>query len=760
MNISMEEKIYEENRLKKTYEILERQLAKAEVDREAAVNEAKEIRKTFWETEPITPESTFDLNTIVGVTQNLHAVKREERREAVKQTAIKKLKKLLASPYFGRVDFLEEGSSYEDQVYIGISTLIDDDCEMVIYDWRAPICSLFYENEEGRASYKCPEGIIDGEINLKRQFGISKGKIDFMFNSSLKIDDDILQKTLSKNSDEKMKTIITSIQREQNKVIRDEDNSVLIVQGPAGSGKTSIALHRAAYILYKYSNKNITSENVVIFSPNDIFNDYISGVLPELGENNVYQTTFMDYARNSFKSYLKIEDANEQMEYMLSAKKDAHYYLRKDNISFKTTVLFAEIIKRYINYLETEGVSFTDIKFKDFNIISGEEIKSLFYNTYGKWPMQHRFNEIFEDIEERIKAVEKPRLKQIEEELEESDEEFEDIKVASKGKLGRELKELRAQIRRILSIDPLRSYKELLKSKKLFLKVSKGLDLPSNIGDILKQSSYFLQNNTISYEDVTPILYLNYALGNDRTMNNIKYVIIDEAQDYSPFQYLVLKHLFPSAGFTILGDINQSINPNSSTLDYNIITDIFSNRKSSIMNLTKSYRSTTEISNFTREILKCYDFENTYRTGEKPKVIKAIDEENRIQSILQDIDSMKALGMESIGIICRTAQKASQVYKTIKNSNFGWDINLLKKDDVEFKSGITVTPSYLAKGLEFDGVIIFDGDDSEYNEEKERKLFYTICTRALHTLHLYFIDKPSRFLEEIDNNLYIVINNN
>lgn len=757
MNISMEEKIYEENRLKRTYEILERQLSKAESDREAAVNEAKEIRKTFWETEPITPESTFDLNTIVGVTQNLHAVKREERREAVKQTAIKKLKKLLASPYFGRVDFLEEGSSYEDQVYIGISTLIDDDCEMVIYDWRAPICSLFYENEEGRASYKCPEGIIDGEINLKRQFGISKGQIDFMFNSSLKIDDDILQKTLSKNSDEKMKTIITSIQREQNKVIRDEDNSVLIVQGPAGSGKTSIALHRAAYILYKYSNKNITSENVVIFSPNDIFNDYISGVLPELGENNVYQTTFMDYARNSFKSYLKIEDANEQMEYMLSAKKDAHYYLRKDNIFFKTTVLFAEIIKRYINYLETEGVSFKDIKFKDFNIISGEEIKSLFYNTYSKWPMQHRFNEIFEDIEERIKAVEKQRLKQIEEELEESDEQFDDIKVASKGKLGRELKELRAQIRRILSIDSLRSYKELLKNKKLFLKVSKGLTLPSNIGDILRQSSYFLQNNTISYEDVTPILYLNYALGNDRTMNNIKYVIIDEAQDYSPFQYLVLKHLFPSAGFTILGDINQSINPNNSTLDYNIITDIFSNRKSSIMNLTKSYRSTTEISNFTREILKCYDFENTYRNGEKPKVIKAIDEENRLQTILQDIESMKATGIESIGIICRTAQKASQVYKTIKNSNFSCDINLLKKDDVEFKSGITVTPSYLAKGLEFDGVIIFDGDAAEYNEEKERKLFYTICTRALHNLHIYFIDKPSRFIEEVDNNLYIEI---
>jgi len=237
-------------------------------------------------------------------------------------------------------------------------------------------------------------------------------------------------------------------------------------------------------------------------------------------------------------------------------------------------------------------------------------------------------------------------------------------------------------------------------------------------------------------------------------------VVIDEAQDYSPFQYLVLKHLFPSSGFTILGDINQSINPNSKTLDYNIITDIFSNRKSSIMKLTKSYRSTTEISSFTREILKCYDFENTYRNGEKPKVIEAKNEENRLEGILQSIESMKAAGMESIGIICRTAQKASKVYKTIKNSStFGDEINLLKKDDIEFKSGITITPSYLAKGLEFDGVIIFDGDGSEYKEESERKLFYTICTRALHTLHLHYVNKPSRFIEEIDNSLYISIKN-
>jgi len=755
MSISIEERIYEEERLKKTINTIKEQLAQAEDDKERAINEAKEIKKSFWETQPIVPESMSDLNTIVDITQNIRAVKREEQRQETKNVAVKKLKKLLSSPYFGRVDFLEQGERFQDNIYIGVGTLIDEDYEMLIYDWRAPVCSLFYENEEGKASYKCPEGTIAGEVTLKRQFGISKGHLDYVFNSSLKIDDDILQKTLSKSSDEKMKTIITSIQKEQNKVIRDEDNSVLIVQGPAGSGKTSIALHRVAYILYKYANKNVTSENVVIFSPNDIFNDYISGVLPELGENNAYQTTFMEYVRNSLKGNLRIEDSSEQMEYILSAKRNRDYYLRKDNITFKTSVLFAEVIKRYVDYIEREGVKFSDINFKGFPIIKGEEIKSLFYTTYSKWPMDHRFKEIIQDIEQRIKPVEKERLKQIEEELSESDDFYDDIESMSRVKLKSELQDLKGYIRRTLSINPLRSYKNLLSNDKLFLNLAQGLDLPSNIKEILTQSFNFLQSGIIKYEDITPLLYINYALGCERAMNSIKYVIIDEAQDYSPFQYLIIKKLFPKAGFTILGDINQSINPNVNTLDYNVIVDIFGDRKSSIMNLTKSYRCTTEISNFTREILKAYDFENTYREGEKPKIIKSLDEEGKMEAVIHDVEAMKASGMESIGIICRTASKASRVYKHLmKMRNIEEEIHLLQKDDSEFNSGITVTPSYLAKGLEFDGVIIVDGDEEEYKEEGERKLFYTICTRALHRLHIHFVNKPSRFIQDIDPRLY------
>lgn len=752
MDICIEDRKYEEDRLKKTFQVIEAQLVEAENEKQNAFHEAMGIRRDFWTSQPTIPESMFDLNTIVGITQNLHSIKREERREETIDISIKRLNKLKISPYFARVDFMEDECIHPDIVYIGIATLIDDDYEILIYDWRAPVCCLFYENETGTAVYNCLEGIVKGEIILKRQFSIVKGKMEYMFNSSLKIDDDILQKTLSRSSDEKMKTIINSIQREQNKVIRDESNSLLVVQGPAGSGKTSIALHRAAYILYKYANKHITAENIVIFSPNDIFNDYISGVLPELGENNIYQTTFMDYAKDLFQENLQIEDSNDQMEYILSAEKNEDYYLRKDNIEFKTSLQFAEIIKRYINYLKTEGVSFLDIKFKEWYVITAEELKSLFYNTYGKWPMEHRFKEMFEDIKDLLKVIEKERIEQVESELITSDEYYRNITAVSRLKVMKEFKELKSQIKNTLTIDAIKVYINLASNRDLLLEMSKGIDLPSNIDAIMLQALAFLEKGIIKYEDITPILYIKHDLGSNLDMSNIKYVIIDEAQDYSPFQYHIFKQIFPNAGFTILGDINQSINPYVNTLDYNIIIDIFKHKTSSIINLSKSYRSTKEISDFTRAILQNYEIEGVNRQGEKPKVMQVENEGDRLEKILFDIKNMRTAGMVSIGIICRTATETVEAYKKINQYNtFGFEINLLEKDAVKFKAGISIMPSYLAKGLEFDAVIVFDGGFAEYHEESERKLFYTVCTRALHLLHIYYIGKPSVFISEINN---------
>lgn len=754
MEISIKDWNYEKERLSKTLKIIELQLEKAEGGKQKALQEVKEIRKDFWSSEPIIPESMSDLNTIVGITQNLHSIKREEQREETISASIRKLNKLKVSPYFARVDFVEEDSFAADELYIGISTLIDEDNEIIIYDWRAPVSSLFYENETGKAAYFCPEGKIDGEILLKRQYGIINGKLDYMFNSSIKIDDEILQKTLSHSSDEKMKTIITSIQKEQNKAIRDEANELLIVQGPAGSGKTSIALHRAAYILYRYRYAGVMAENIVIFSPNDIFNDFISEVLPELGENNIYQTTFMDYAKNSLPYKCKVEDANDQIEYILSSEKNEEYFLRKENIAFKGSLMFVEMVKEYIKHLEAQGMSFSDIKFKEWIVITSQELNELFYKTYSKWPIEHRFREMLEDIEVRLKPIEKERAEQIEKVLDEKGEYFDDLKVVSRIRAMKEIREFKDNIKKMLSVDALDVYKALLSNKELVLNrltgsFNENLNIDKqHIEQIFEQTLTYLMEGTIKYEDVAPLVYIKHILGSGIDMSYIKYVIIDEAQDYSPFQYCIFKQLFPKAGFTILGDINQAINPYLNTTDYSIITDIFNDKKTSLIELSKSYRSTKEISDFTKKILDNLEIENVNRRGRLPQIIEVKNDKDRIERLLLDIKALKTDGIESIAIICRTKSSAERVYMQIKSdcADCNYEVNLLKKDDARFSKGISVIPSYLAKGLEFDGVLVFEGEESEYCNEDERKLFYTVCTRALHVLHIYYLGKPTNFI--------------
>lgn len=247
--------------------------------------------------------------------------------------------------------------------YLGISNLINDNFDFLVYDWRAPISSMFYDYEIGEAEYKCPEGTVEGKLTLKRQYKINNGKIEYMFDSNLKIDDEVLQGILSKSTDSKMKAIITTIQREQNKVIRNEEYKKLIVQGPAGSGKTSVALHRIAYLLYKHRDK-ITPQNIVIFSPNDIFNEYISNVLHELGEDNMCQTTFKEYMDKALGNEFNKENYSEMMEYILASKKEAAYQTRINNIKFKSSMNFINILKRYTTLLEKEDTNFTDITFR------------------------------------------------------------------------------------------------------------------------------------------------------------------------------------------------------------------------------------------------------------------------------------------------------------------------------------------------------------------------------------------------------------
>lgn len=686
------------------------------------------------------------LEQIVSFMEFIDTMKIQKRRHEFTRKLQEKYERVLLSPYFGRIDFFENGDAKAEKYYIGISNLADDNYDFLIYDWRAPLSSMFYDYEIGKAGYKCPEGIVEGELTLKRQYKISNGEIEYMFDSNLKIDDEILQGILSKSTDSKMKAIVTTIQREQNKVIRNEEYKNLIVQGPAGSGKTSIALHRIAYLLYKHRDK-ITAKNIVIFSPNEIFNDYISNVLPQLGEDNMSQTTFKEYMHKALVGELVKEDHGEMMEYILVAKKEVNYQKRINNMKYKSSMEFLKILKQYVSYLEKTDRNFKDIIFRDKVIISTKDLQDLFFIDYKELPLKKRLQKIKERILYLIEPYEKQRVQVVVEELKDSGSYIDKMEIMERGIVivKNELKDIYYEINRMTEFDLLDIYKKLFEKLELFSKHSNSEDYDWNFDEIKSYTLENLKARILNYEDQPPLLYLKGVLGDLPKTSEIKYVIIDEAQDYTPLQYEIFYQLFQHASITMLGDLNQSINPFMNVGAYNNISDIFPQNNTCIINLTKSYRSTIEITRFSRRILdKALTSECVERSGDEPLVLGFQTEEEIKGKILEDIKLYKAQGYKSIGIITRTTREANEVYSFLKDKV---DIKIILKDDDEYVSDALVIPAYLSKGLEFNVVLIYNAGDENYCFEEERLLFYTVCTRALHVLCIYYTGKRTPLLK-------------
>ena len=674
-------------------------------------------------------------------------MKNQKRSHEFTQKLEKKYERMLESPYFGRIDFVEDNESDTQKCYIGLSNLVDEDYDFLVYDWRAPISSMFYDYETGQAHYECPEGTISGEITGKRQYKINNGKIEYMFDSNLSIDDEMLQELLSKNADDKMKGIVTTIQREQNQVIRNENYKNLIVQGAAGSGKTSVALHRIAYLLYKHRDK-VTPQNIIIFSPNNIFNDYISNVLPQLGEDNMYQTTFKDYMHKELGPEFKKESPSEMMEYILGSNEKLTYQDRIKNIQFKTSVEFVEILKQYINYVETVDRSFKDIVVRGKLIISSEDIKNLFFNDYSNLPIKRRLEKIKSRIIFLIEPYEQSWIDEIYQELFKSGDFIQKEEMIEKSTLivKENLRDVYDSISKMTEFNLIEIYKDLFKNLNTFLyEINVGYD-DSFISHIKTYTIDNLNAKILNYEDQVALLYLKGALGDIPTTSQIKYVIIDEAQDYTPLQYEIFYQLFKSANMTILGDINQSINPFMNVGNYNNIYNISQN-DTCIINLTKSYRSTMEITNFSRNLLsENIDDECVERHGDEPTIVSFSDKLSMNEKLLEDIKSYSEKNYKSIGIITKTARETKVLYNFLKENSI--DVSSIEKDDDYYTNGVTVIPSYLAKGLEFDVVFIYDASNKNYNSDDERLLLYTCCTRALHVLNVYHLGEITDLLKQ------------
>ena len=600
----------------------------------------------------------------------------------------KRLTKILAIPYFGRIDFLEKKENSKVMpIYIGIHTFYDPESRAtLIHDWRAPVSSMFYDHELGEAGYRSPSGEIKGEISLKRQYRIRGGKMEFMIESALTVHDDILQKELSSNADDKMKNIVATIQREQNRIIRNEDIRTLIIQGVAGSGKTSIALHRIAYLLYTFRD-SISSKDILIVSPNKVFSDYISNVLPELGEETVPETSMEQILSGVLEHKYKYQTyfglVNELLEKPSSSL--------IDRIAYKASFGFISELDKFILHIENTYFKAADVKLTKYITIPAPFIEEQ-YLRFNRYPIRRRFDAMADYMLDMLKIQ----------------------YTFTVTTTGRNL--LKKEIRLMFAgNNDIQVYKDFFKwtNNPGMFKMRKG--------------------HTLEYSDLAPLAYLHLALeGNGNQPFRVKHLLIDEMQDYSPIQYKVIQKLFPCRK-TVLGDAGQSVNPYGSSTAETIQKSLTA---SEIMKLCKSYRSTFEITDFAQKIHPNAELEPVARHGEKPQILQFGSAVEELSGIMGLISTYRKSGYKSLGIICKTEQQARKMADMLKS--YANDISFLSSQSSAFVQGIVITSAHMAKGLEFDEVIIPQTDERNYRSEIDKSMLYVAVTRAMHRLTLTF----------------------
>lgn len=667
MELSKKEIINEEKRLEDTIKLIRSKISTLGQELYDRDDKVLEFKKFMWDNRADMDPS--ELKTMMSDNDL------EIRMMMNKGEYLQKLFKIQNNPYFGMVTFKSQDEI--DEVYIGITHVIDDDNKYYVHDWRSPICNLFYDYEVGEANYLAPMGRIYGEITKKRQYTIKDGKLLHIFDNNINIDDELLQEVLASESSDKMKNIVNTIQMEQNKVIRNTTDKNLIVQGIAGSGKTSVALHRIAFLLYKI--ENLKSNNVLIFSPNKIFSEYISNVLPELGEDNTMQTTINDFLDMEIKEFKKVETFTSFIERSYTTFEDYEF------IKYKQSDIVYDDIDRYIQNLQNKLRFNSDLFTRDYSY-TVDELNYMFTNRYGKFPISERINFMAQKISESNFNGSSAKVK----------------------KISRELYERLNKKINLLDI-----YVDFFKSEDSKIK---------------KDVSYIKNNKEIiNYDDACLYVYFKCKLYGYNYNTYIKEIVIDEAQDYSLGQIKLISKIFKNAAYTILGDVNQTINPYYKYDSLEVLTSILD--ESRYIELTKTYRSTEEIINYSNMVLGLNYVSAIRRSKIEPVILRM--EEDLSRQLILDIKECKFHG-KSLAIITKNMSECDKIYNLLKDTGISRIDNNSKKFNREF----VVIPVYMAKGLEFDSVIIYTDKDNKYTKD-EKFLYYVAITRAQHKLIVY-----------------------
>ncbi|MFN2744257.1 RNA polymerase recycling motor HelD [Bacillus sp. z60-18] len=730
------------------------------------------LRKNFWDDVSLNLADDIETaETFSSIQQQAGILSERERSHKQFYSQLKKLLKVKESPYFGRVDFLEDGEEQVESVYIGLSSLMDEKEEQfLIYDWRAPISSLFYNYPPGPAQYEVPEETISGTVELKRQFLIKNGRLKAMFNTDMAIGDEMLQEVLGNQANTRMKSIVATIQKEQNQIIRNEKSRYLIVQGAAGSGKTSAALQRAAYLLYRGRGR-IESNQMLLFSPNLLFNSYVANVLPELGEENIQQTTFQEYVTRQLGKQISCETPFDQLEFCLTAAEREDGRIRQRAIEYKSSLAFKTLIDDYARFLAKGNILFKHIVFRGSKMVSAEQIHDYFQTFDASTPLPQRIEMTAkwllsvlkkEEQQERKKdwPLEKSELldkeeylqvyQQLQKERKFAGDTFDDYereqKLLAKIIVEREFKPLKQAVKALGFIDFKRTYLQL------FSDWHGGACRPEGWRSICEYTAETFRFSRLPYEDAVPFLYLKNKMKEREKNTAIRHVFIDEAQDYSPFQLAFLKEMFSASKMTILGDFHQAIFAHTPDQKELLSEGVFEGEKMEMVRLMRSYRSTKEIVEFTKRLLKgAGEIEAFNRSGVKPVLTVSDDASLHHERIASCIASLQNEGRETIAVICKTVQECREAAKHLQKQT---ELKLIDKETRTFQKGVIVIPVYLAKGIEFDAVILYDSSEKRYWRESERTLFYTACTRAMHELRLFSLGEESPFLKDVPDRLY------
>lgn len=750
-----DDKKFEQKHLDQILKMVRAKKAELSSSIKSAEGEAKDINSHFFDDVKLDYDGySTSMETALSIHQQQQLL--DERENAWQHAArqLSTIQKLEKKPYFARVDFKENGQKPET-IYIGLGSFADKNNHFLIYDWRAPISSIYYDGKLGEVSYHSPEGEITVEMTKKRQFMIDDGQIVNMFDTNESIGDQMLLEVLGEKSSTQMKSIVTTIQREQNKIIRNTDADLLFVQGAAGSGKTSAILQRIAFLLYRYRG-NLTSSNVIMFSPNQLFNDYIKNVLPEMGEQNMVQMTYWQFVARRLPG-MSVENLFDQFE---DAAADSAISRFKDSTNF------FDLLTRYAKHLNRRGMVFKNIYFRDKKrpFFTKEKIGEIYYSFNSNYNLNNRIDATREDlikmlnrkisseskkawVSDAIQSLSQEQLNQLydrpdqEFESEEKEEKFLSRKIVVKA-----LDKVFQQIRRNNFINMRAQYLSFLRAVPKMTDLAKWEITENDWRDHVNKVKESFKKHYMHMNDVSAYLYLYDLITGRHVDYEMRYAFIDEIQDYTPFQLCYLKYNFPRAKFTMLGDLNQAIfTKDESKSLLKQISGLFDPEKTDVVQLTKSYRSTKQLTDFTKQILRQGEkIESFNRQGPKP-VLWGRENDQQAIALLQKILADNDQEQLTTAVITKDLEQAKFVADKLKQA--GVKATLIATANQRLVEGTLIIPSYLAKGLEFDAVIMWGASRENYHRTDETQLVYTITSRAMYKLDVVYVGQRSPLLD-------------